>query len=99
VQFRQSPLQGYWFSLMEITQKESTSLKAIYDPGKDLIWYSFILMVAGFSICFFCSHQRMWARIERTGSGCSVTLAGAATKNVREVSELIMAIKNNLQKE
>ena len=99
VQFRQAPLQGYWFSLMEITQKESTTLKAIYDPGKDLIWYSFILMVAGFSICFFCSHQRMWAHIERTGSGCSVTLAGAATKNLREVSELIMTIKNNMQKE
>ena len=97
VQFRQAPLQGYWFSLMEITQKESTTLKAIYDPGKDLIWYSFILMVAGFSICFFCSHQRVWVKVEIIGGGCSVTLAGAATKNLREVSELIMAIKNSLE--
>ena len=97
VQFRQAPLQGYWLSLMEITQKESTTLKAIYDPGKTLIWYSFILMVAGFSICFFCSHQQVWARIERMEGGCIVTLAGTATKNARDVAELISALKNRLQ--
>jgi cytochrome c biogenesis protein ResB len=99
VQFRQPPLQGYQLSLVEFAQKEATTLKAIYDPGKGLIWYSFIFMVAGFSICFFCSHQRIWARIERTESGCSVTLAGAATKNVREISELIMTIRNRMQGE
>ena len=99
VQFSQPPLQGYQFSLTAIAQKEATTLKAIYDPGKDLILYSFIFMIAGFSICFFCSHQRVWARIERTASGCSVTLAGAATKNVRDVAELVAAIKNRVQEE
>jgi len=97
VQFAEPSLQGYRFSLVELLQKETTSLKAIYDPGKDLIWYSFIAMIAGFSICSFLSHQRLWVRMDMQEGRCRVMLAGAATKNQSAFINVLNKIKAELE--
>jgi cytochrome c biogenesis protein len=96
VQFTEPPLQGYRFSLIELLQKETTSLKAIYDPGQDLIWYSFLLMIAGFSICFFLSHQRLWVKVDMQEGNSRVVLAGAATKNQSALLNVLNKIKAQL---
>jgi cytochrome c biogenesis protein len=96
VQFTEPPLQGYRFSLIELLQKETTSLKAIYDPGQDLIWYSFLLMIAGFSICFFLSHQRLWVKVDMQEGSSRVVLAGAATKNQSALLNVLNKVKAQL---
>jgi len=94
VQFTEPQLQGYRVSLMELLQKETTSLKAIYDPGQGLIWYSFLLMIAGFSICFFMSHQRLWVKVDSHEGSSRVVLAGASTKNQRALADMLGKIKD-----
>jgi cytochrome c biogenesis protein len=97
-QFKESQLQGYQFSLIELLQKETTSLKAIYDPGQGLIWYSFIAMIAGFSICFFLSHQRLWVKVDMQEGRTRVVLAGAATKNQNAFIDILSNIKDELER-
>jgi cytochrome c biogenesis protein len=93
VQFAEPQLQGYRVSLIELLQKETTSLKAIYDPGEDLIWYSFLFMIAGFSMCFFLSHQRLWVKVDTDEGSSQVVLAGAATKNQRALGSMLGKIR------
>jgi cytochrome c biogenesis protein len=97
VQFTEPSLQAYRVSLIELLQKETTSLKAIYDPGQDLIWYSFLFMIAGFSICFFLSHQRLWVKVDRQEGSSRVVLAGAATKNQSALADMLGNIKAALE--
>ena len=96
-QFGESQLQGYRFMLMELLQKETTSLKAIYDPGQPLILYSFIFMIAGFSICFFLSHQRLWVTVEAREGRNRIVIAGSATKNQAALDDLLGRIKAELE--
>jgi cytochrome c biogenesis protein len=98
VQFTEPSLQAYRVSLIELLQKETTSLKAIYDPGQDLIWYSFLLMIAGFSICFFMSHQRLWIKVDMQEGSSRVVLAGAATKNQSAFADILGNIKAALER-
>ena len=95
VSFSDRRLRGYKFSLVEIFKKESTSLKIIKDPGEGVIWYSFLIMVLGFSITFFFFHQKVWAKVEEKEGGCTITLAGSANKNLRAIEEIF----NNIQSE
>jgi len=96
--FPEPHLQNYRFSLIELVQRETTSLKAIYDPGKNVIWYSFILMIAGFSICFFLSHQRLWVKVNRQECCNQVVLGGSATKNRHHLAVMICKIKDDLER-
>jgi cytochrome c biogenesis protein len=98
VQFTEPSLQAYRVSLNELLQKETTSLKAIYDPGEDLIWYSFLFMIAGFSICFFMSHQRLWVKVDMQEGSSRVVLAGAATKNQSAFTDILGNIKAALER-
>lgn len=88
VRFSDKRLKDYQFSLVEILRKEETSLKVISDPGKGMVWCSFLSMVLGFGITFFLSHQRVWARVEGGEDECTVTLAGSASKDLHTIEEL-----------
>ncbi len=95
--FSEPRLQNYQFSLVELVAKETTSLKAIYDPGKNVIWYSFILMIAGFSICFFLSHQRLWLWVDRQERCSRVVLRWSATKNHDHLARVVRNIRDALE--
>jgi len=99
VSFFDKRLRDYQFSLVEIFKKESTSLKIIKDPGKGVIWYSFLIMVLGFSITFFFFHQKVWAKVEEKGGECIITLAGSANKNLRAIEEIFNSIQSELSEE
>ncbi len=58
-----------------------TGLQVVYDPGVWVIWLGCIVMVIGLYLAFFVSHRRVWARIEDSGGGSTVLLAGSANKN------------------
>jgi len=58
-----------------------TGLQVSYDPGVWVVWLGCALMVCGILVAFFMFHKRVWVKIEETGGGALVTVAGGANKN------------------
>jgi cytochrome c biogenesis protein len=71
-------------SLEALTSKEYTGLQVTKDPGVWIVWAGCALMIFGFIVSFFFSHQRLWVRIPREGSqkgGKEIVLAGSVNRN------------------
>jgi cytochrome c biogenesis protein len=62
------------------TEKEYTGLSVTKDPGVWVVWIGCGLMIFGFIVSFFFSHQRVWVRIPKSPGG-DIVLAGSANKN------------------
>jgi cytochrome c biogenesis protein len=62
------------------TEKEYTGLSVTKDPGVWVVWVGSGLMILGFIVSFFFSHQRVWVRIPKK-SGREIVLAGSTNKN------------------
>ena len=62
------------------TEKEYTGLSVTKDPGVWVVWVGCGLMIFGFIVSFFFSHQRVWVRIVKS-PGEEIVLAGSANKN------------------
>jgi len=60
--------------------REYTGLSVTKDPGVWVVWIGCGLMIFGFIVSFFFSHQRVWVRIPKS-SGGEIVLAGSANKN------------------
>ncbi|MCX5885745.1 MAG: cytochrome c biogenesis protein ResB [Proteobacteria bacterium] len=97
VRFFNPALSGYQFSLFGYTFNEMTNLKVIYDPGKGIVWYSFLSMIAGFSIMFFFSHRRLWAIVEEQTDEYVVKLGGSTTKDPQSIRKTIEAILHEVK--
>ena len=97
VRFPDERLKDYELSLVETFEQDATSLLIIKDPGEGVIWYSFLAMVLGFSITFFFSHQKVWARVEEHDGAYTVTLAGTANKNLKTVEQFLQTMQNELK--
>jgi hypothetical protein len=54
-------------------------------------------MIAGFSMCFFLSHQRLWVKVDMEEGGSRVVLAGATTKNQSVLADMLGNIKTALE--
>jgi len=93
--FPDEKLRGYQFSLDEIYYKESTSLKAIRDPGMGVIWYATFCMLAGFGVIFFMPHRQIWLSLEGEEEKV-LTLAGSTTKNLASLEETFANITEGL---
>jgi len=63
-----------------VTEKEYTGLSVTKDPGVWVVWIGCGLMIFGFILSFFFSHQRVWVRIPKSPGG-EIVLAGSANKN------------------
>lgn len=92
VGFSSPALSDYRFNLLGYTSYEMTNLKIIYDPGKRIIWYSFLGMAAGFSLMFFFSYSRLSAIVEEQAQGYMVKIGGYSTKDSQMISKIIKAI-------
>lgn len=51
------------------------------DPGYRVVYAGFILMIVGFVVVFFMSHQRLCIEVSKEGNGSRVMVAGTANKN------------------
>ncbi len=60
--------------------REYTGLSVTKDPGVWVVWIGCGLMIFGFIVSFFFSHQRVWVRIPKSPAG-EIVLAGSANKN------------------
>jgi cytochrome c biogenesis protein len=97
VRFFNPALSGYQFSLLGYDYNEMTNLKIIYDPGKGIVWYSFLSMIAGFCVMFFFSHRRLWAIVEEQANGYMIRLGGSATKDPQTIRKTVEAILHELK--
>ncbi len=95
--FTDSRLNDYQFSLINITSKETTTLKIVKDPGKNLIWYASFFMLFGFSIMFFVPYRQIWLRVHQKGGKYNITIAGSSNKNLASFKETFNTIVRSLQ--
>lgn len=78
-------------------EKHYTGLQVNQDPGVDLVYTGFILMILGCYVTFFRSHQQVCIEAVRRGAGTRVKVYGTANKNKagmqRRVQRLAQALK------
>jgi cytochrome c biogenesis protein len=70
------------------TSREYTGLQVTRDPGVWVVWVGCGLMIFGFIVSFFFSHQKVWVRIPKgpakgpaKASSGELVLAGSTNKN------------------
>jgi len=95
--FNASSLRGYRFALDGFVEKDVFILKVIRDPGKMLLGYGVLGMLAGFFITFFFRYQKVCAVIEQHPQHDTVTLAGWASKNSGDLQALFTDILQELK--
>ncbi len=81
----------------QFKEKHYTGLQVNKDPGVDVVYSGFILMILGCYVTFFRSHQQVCVEAVRKGSGALVTIYGTANKNKasmqRRIQRLAIALK------
>ena len=78
-QFSQGKDEELIFSFDGVSSREYTGLQVTKDPGVWVVWVGCGLMVLGFIVSFFLSHQKVWVRVPKSSG--EVVLAGTANKN------------------
>jgi len=81
----------------QFKEKHYTGLQVNRDPGVDIVYIGFILMIAGCYVTFFRSHQQVFIQASRRGGVTRVTVDGTANKNKaameRRIQRLSAALK------
>lgn len=57
-----------------------TGLQVTYDPGVQVVYLSFIMMIFGCAVTFFMSHQRVVVQVLDGGKTAKVLVSGTANK-------------------
>jgi cytochrome c biogenesis protein len=82
----------------QFKEKHYTGLQVNQDPGVDVVYTGFILMILGCYVTFFRSHQQLCIEAVSRGSGTQVTVYGTANKNKaamdRRIQRLAESLKN-----
>jgi cytochrome c biogenesis protein len=81
----------------QFKERHYTGLQVNKDPGVDLVYVGFILMIVGCYVTFFRSHQQMCIHASRQGNITRVIVSGTANKNkaamARRVQRLSAALR------
>ncbi|MDM8517724.1 cytochrome c biogenesis protein ResB, partial [Desulfobacterales bacterium HSG16] len=75
-----------------------TGLQITSDPGVGIVYIGFVMMIIGFFITFFMSHQQIYVRLARQESNTRVTILGKANKNRLGMDIFIRKLSERLQK-
>jgi cytochrome c biogenesis protein len=73
-----------------------TGLQVTHDPGVAIVYFGFILMIAGCGVTFFMSHQRVVVEVLPDSKGAKVMLAGTANKNKFGFQQKLERLSNKL---
>ncbi len=77
---------------LQVTFEEVTAYSGVIvkrDPGANIVWVSFALLILGLSLTFYFPRRRVWARLAPDGE---LRLVGRADRDVdmrREVTRLL----------
>lgn len=58
-----------------------TGLQVTKDPGVGLVYFGFVMMIAGCMVAFFMAHQQVVVEIQPHDKGVSVMVSGRADRN------------------
>lgn len=96
-QFDEKREGEFTLTLEETATKEYTGLQVTKDPGVWVVWFGCTLMIIGFIISFFFSHQRVWVRVPGKEGGEWV-VAGSTNKSKmgfeKKFSSLVEGIRS-----
>ncbi len=81
----------------QFKEKHYTGLQVNQDPGVDVVYTGFILMILGCYVTFFRSHQQVCIEAVRKGSGTTVTVYGTANKNKAAMQRRIQRLAESLK--
>jgi hypothetical protein len=70
----------------EFKERHYTGLQVNQDPGVDVVYVGFVLMILGCYVTFFTSHQQVCIEAVRQGARTRVTVSGTANKNKAAVN-------------
>ncbi|OGP79438.1 MAG: hypothetical protein A2V86_01850 [Deltaproteobacteria bacterium RBG_16_49_23] len=96
-QFDEQRGDEFVLTIEEVVEREYTGLQVTKDPGVWIVWVGCSLMIIGFIISFFFSHQRVWVKIPSKGKG-EIVLAGSTSKNKvgfeKKFSQLVEGVRS-----
>jgi cytochrome c biogenesis protein len=81
----------------QFKQRHYTGLQVNQDPGVDVVYAGFLLMIIGCYVTFFTSHRQVCVEVVRRGTGAEVTVAGKANKNKTGVGRLVGRLSASLK--
>jgi cytochrome c biogenesis protein len=95
------PVAGYSFQLVDYEKVADRHVLAVQrDPGSNVVYVGFLMLVITLIAVFFFSHQRVWAAVERAPDGTlKTTLAGNTNRNGNAFNEKFARFVNSLQKQ
>lgn len=82
---------SYSVIFLELDQQYATGLSIGKVPGISMIFFGFLLLVAGLILCFFLHPIRFFARIDQSGQGYLVFLAAQGFRHPNIVKEIFSA--------
>jgi cytochrome c biogenesis protein len=90
----------YVFTLEGLETSFYTGLKVTRDPGVPIVGAGAFLLVAGFLLTFFSSHQQVFIRVDRRHGKTRVSIAGRCSRDPvkldREIEKIIRAYKGEI---
>ena len=93
-----SSFRPYTFFLKKLESRPYTGLQANKDPGVSLVWFGCFVMVTGFFMTFFTSHQRIWVRILKSKNEAKISVAGRTNRNPLALEKELDLVTGQLHK-
>jgi cytochrome c biogenesis protein len=81
----------------QFKQRHYTGLQVNQDPGVDVVYAGFLLMIIGCYVTFFTSHRQVCVEAVRRGTGTEVTVVGKANKNKAAVAGRVERLAETLK--
>ena len=73
-----------------------TGLQVTKDPGVGLVYFGFVLMIAGCMVTFFMAHQQVVVEMQPHGNGVSVMVSGRANRNKVGMQHVLKRLASKL---
>jgi cytochrome c biogenesis protein len=100
-QFNPGLYKPYLFTLEGIETSFYTGLKVTRDPGVPIVGAGAFLLVAGFLLTFFSSHQQVFVRVDRRHGKTRVCIAGRCNRDPvkldREIDKIIRSYRGEMR--
>ena len=100
-QFNPGLYKPYLFTLEGVETSYYTGLKVTRDPGVPVVGAGAFLLVAGFLLTFFSSHQQVFVRVDRRHGKTRVCIAGRCNRDPvkldREIGKIIRSYRGEIR--